>query len=127
MYNRRPYIAEGPILPGCAVVQGSAEKKVAAPGAGGVGDFIGVYPFEANETKKDGEEIGIVLHGTVKALAGGDVAAGKPAVLKDDESGELVAVPLAAGTYRTVGIFLEGGSEGQYVDVFVERGSITVA
>jgi hypothetical protein len=126
MNNRRPYIAESAIMPGCAVVQGSADNKVKAPGNNGTGDFIGVYPFEANEAKAPKEEIGIVLHGVVKALAGGTVAAGKKAVLKSDTSGSLVVLPSAAGAYSIVGTFLEGGSAGDYVDVLIERGNITV-
>ena len=126
MINRRPYIAESAVNPGCAVVQGSADNKVKAPSSTGEGDFIGVYPYEANETKNANEEIGIVLHGQVKVLAGGNVVAGKPGRLKNDASGSFVALPATAGTYRTVGIFLEGGAAGEYVDFFVERGSVTV-
>ena len=126
MINRRGYIAESDVKPGCAVVQGSADNEVKAPGTDGEGDFIGIYSFEDNETKTPGEEIGIVLNGVVKAFAGGDVSAGKPAILKDDDSGSLVAVPAAAGEYRTVGIFLESGHAGEYVDFLVERGSVSV-
>ncbi|MCL2128255.1 MAG: hypothetical protein FWH38_08370 [Treponema sp.] len=126
MINRRPYIAETAIKPGCAVVQGSADNKVRAPDSEGKGNFIGLYPFEANETKAPNEEIGIVLHGVAKAVAGGPVAAGKKAILKADESGSLVVLPDAAGKYSTVGIFLEGGSSGDYVDVLIERGNIKI-
>jgi len=126
MVNRRPYIAESAVKPGCAVVQGSADNKVKAPGSNGAGDFIGLYAYEANEKKEAGEEIGIVLHGVAKALAGGTVAAGKKAILKADASGSLVVLPSAAGAYNTVGTFLEGGSSGDYVDVLIERGNITV-
>jgi len=107
-------------------VQGSADNKVKAPDGMGAGDFIGIYPYEANEKKAVGEEIGIALHGVAKALAGGNVSAGKTAVLKGDASGSLVAMPLAAGQYATVGTFLEGGSAGEYVDVLIARGSATV-
>jgi len=124
MINRRPYIAESAIKPGCAVVQGSADNKVKVPGANGAGDFIGLYPFEANEEKNANENVGVILHGVGKALAGGNVAAGKKAIMK--ESGSLVVLPEAAGKYNTVGTFLESGSIGDYVDVLVERGNITV-
>jgi hypothetical protein len=127
MINRRPYIAEGAIKPGTAVVQGSADNKVKAPGEDGSGDFIGVYPWEANEAKAAGDPVGIALHGVVKALAGGNVVAGKKAVLKADASGSFVEASAAAGQHDTVGLFLEGGSAGEYVDLLVERGSITVA
>jgi hypothetical protein len=126
MINRRPYITESVIKPGCAVVQGSADNKVKAPGADGAGDFIGLYAYEANEEKKEGEAIGIVLHGVAKAVAGGTVAAGKKAILKADTSGSLVVLPTAAGNYSIVGTFLEGGSSGDYVDVLIERGSIKI-
>ena len=126
MNNRRPYIAESVIKPGCAVVQGTADNQVKAPGASGAGDFIGLYPFEANEEKGIGESVGIILHGVTKALAGGTVAAGKKAILKADTSGSLVVLPTTAGKYETIGVFLESGSAGDYVDVFVERGSVAV-
>ena len=126
MINRRPYIAESAVKPGCAVVQGSADNKVKAPGANGAGDFIGIYPFEANEEKKADDAIGIVLHGVAKVLAGGTVTAGKLAILKSDTSGSLVVLPEAAGKYRTVGLFLEGGSAGEYVDMLVAHGNATV-
>jgi hypothetical protein len=127
MINRRPYVAESAINPGCAVVQGSADNKVKAPGSGGSGDIIGLYPYEANEAKASGDPVGIVLHGVVKVLAGGTVAAGKKAILKADTSGSLVVLPTAAGQYNTVGTFLEGGSAGDYVDLIVERGSVTIS
>ena len=126
MLNRRAYIAESAVTPGCAVVQGSADNKVKAPANNGAGDFIGVFSWEANEAKVAGDEIGIVLHGLAKVAAGGNVAAGKPGILKGDASGTIVALPATAGNYKTVGIFLEGGSTGEYVDFFVERGSVTV-
>ena len=126
MINRRPYIAEGAIKPGTAVVQGNADNTVKAPGAAGAGDFIGVYPWEANEAKSDGDPVGIVLHGVVKVLAGGTVAAGKKAVLKADTSGSFIVLPDADGQYSTVGTFLEGAAAGGYVDLIVERGSVTI-
>jgi hypothetical protein len=126
MINRRPYLAESVIRPGCAVVQGTLDNQVKAPGENGGGDFIGLYPFEANESKAPREEVGIVLHGVAKALAGGNVAAGKKAVLKSDESGSLVVMPEDEGQYNTAGTFLEGGSAGEYVDVMIERGSVTI-
>jgi hypothetical protein len=122
MLNRRPYIAESEIKPGCAVVQGSADNKVR--GADGAGDFIGLYAFEANENKSVGEEIGIVIAGVAKALAGGTVTAGKTAVL--NASGALVNLPDAAGQYSTVGVFLESGFAGEYVDVLIARGCATI-
>jgi hypothetical protein len=99
MINRRPYVAEGAINPGTAVVQGSADNTVKAPGANGAGDFIGVYPYEANEPKAAGDPVGIVLHGVVTALAGGTVAAGKKS---DPESRRLRFLCGSAGSRRPV-------------------------
>jgi hypothetical protein len=127
MINRRPYVAESAIKPGCAVAQGSADNKVKAPGSDGAGDFIGVYPWEANEARDAGDPVGIVLHGVAKVLAGGTVAAGKKAVLKADDSGAFEVLPDAEGRHNTVGLFLESGSAGDYVDMIVERGSVTIA
>ena len=126
MVNRRPYIAGSDIKPGTAVVQGSADNQVTAPDNNGKGDFIGLYSFEANEKKAAGDSVGIVLHGVAKAVAGGTVAAGKKAILKADTSGALVVLPDTPGKYSTVGTFLEGGSSGDYVDVLIERGNITI-
>jgi len=126
MLNRRSYVAESAIMPGTAVVQGSADNKVKAPGKNGEGDFIGLFAFEANEVKKEGDPVGIVLHGVAKALAGGTVAAGKKAILKGDTSGALVVLPEAAGSYVTAGVFLESGVNGEYVDVLIERGSVKI-
>ncbi|MCL2608504.1 MAG: hypothetical protein FWD94_01175 [Treponema sp.] len=125
MAERRAYVAGTAINPGTAVVQGGADNEARAPGKDGKGDFLGLYAWEANEPKAKGEAVGIVLSGTCKALAGGNVAAGKPAAVKADDSGSLV-VPAEKGTHAAVGIFLESGSPGEYVDVLVARGSATV-
>jgi hypothetical protein len=126
MINRRPYVLESEIKPGTAVVQGSGDHAVKAPGVNGEGDFIGVYSWEANEARSAGDSAGIVLHGVAKVQAGGTVAAGKWAVLKADASGTFVVMPETEGRYNTAGIFLEGGSAGEYVDLFVQRGSVTI-
>lgn len=123
---RRPYRTETAVNPGAGVVQGSAENTVKAPGAGGAGNFIGVYAFEANAPKEAGDEVGIVLSGVAQVLAGGAVNAGKKAVLKGDASGSFVELPGAAGVYATCGTFLQSGSAGEYVDMVVERGSVTI-
>jgi hypothetical protein len=123
---RRPYIAESAILPGTGVVQGSAENKVKAPGEDGSGDFIGVYAWEANHVKEVGDEAGIALSGVVKVRAGGNVTAGKKAVLKNDETGTFVGIGTAAGQYNTCGTFLQSGVAGEYVDMVIERGSVTI-
>jgi hypothetical protein len=123
---RRPYISESAIKPGAGVVQGSAENKVKAPGANGAGDFIGVYPFEANEPKEAGDEIAVALDGVVQVVAGGTVNAGKKAKLKGDTSGAFIEVPASAGTYAACGMFLQSGSTGEYVDMIIERGSVSV-
>jgi hypothetical protein len=122
----RPYITETEIEPGTGVVQGSEENKVMHPDTDGSGDFIGVYAFEANAPKTGDDQIGIVLSGAVKVIAGGTVNAGKKAVLKADESGRFVELPSAGGQYNTCGIFLQSGASGEYVEMFVERGSVTI-
>jgi hypothetical protein len=123
---RRPYLAESKIEPGTGVVQGSEENKVTAPGDEGEGDFIGVYAFEANERKEIGDQIGIAISGVAKILAGADVLAGKKAVLKADDSGKFINVPEAAGQYAICGTFLQNGLIGEYVDMIIERGSVTI-
>jgi hypothetical protein len=123
---RRPYITETAIQPGAGVIQGSTEGKVKAPGAGGSGDFIGVFAWEANEAKSAGEEVGIAITGVVKVLAGGTVNAGKKAVLKADTTGAFIGVGSAAGQYSTCGTFLQSGVAGEYVDMIVERGGVTI-
>jgi hypothetical protein len=123
---RRAYRTETAVNPGTGVVQGSAENKVKAPGAAGAGNFIGVYAFEANAPKGAGEEIGVVLSGIAQVLAGGTVNAGKRAVLKGDVSGAFIEAPTAAGQYAVCGTFLQSGSAGEYVDMIVERGSVTI-
>jgi hypothetical protein len=123
---RRPYITESAILPGTGVVQGSEQGKVKAPSAGGSGDFIGVFAWEANEAKETGAGVGIAITGVVKALAGGTVNAGKKAVLKSDTTGAFVEAGDEPGQYATCGVFLESGVAGEYVDMIVERGSVTI-
>jgi hypothetical protein len=107
-------------------VQGSAENKVKAPGANGSGDFIGVYAFEANAPKEADEEVGIAIAGVAQVLAGGNVSAAKKAVLKGDSSGAFIELPEAAGRYAVCGTFLQSGSADEYVDMIIERGSVTI-
>ena len=126
MSERRPYIVEGEIQPGTGVVQGSSETHISAPDSDGSGDFIGVYPFESNEKKEDGEHAGIVLYGPAKVLAGGTVTAGKFAVLKGDASGSFINCPDTEGQYNTCGKFLQSGVENEYVDMLVLPGSVTI-
>lgn len=122
---RRPYTAESVINAGCGVVQGSEEGKVKRPGANGSGDFIGVYAFEANQAKAKGDQVGIAIAGVVKVRAGDAVSAGKKATLKADTSGTFIDVPATVGVHSTCGTFLQSGSAGEYLDMIVERGSVT--
>jgi hypothetical protein len=108
------------------VVQGSEENKITTPGDEGEGDFIGVYAFEANDRKEAGDQVGIAISGVAKILAGANVLAGKKAVLKPDNSGEFITLPEAAGQYATCGTFLQTGASGEYVDMIIEHGSVTV-
>jgi hypothetical protein len=123
---RRPYIAESAIKPGCGVAQGSEDKKVAVS-ADGTGAFIGVYAFADNKAMGVGDPVGIALSGVVKVLAGDAVSAGIKAVLKGDNSGAFTNLPETAGIYATCGTFLESGADGEYVDMLIEHGSVTVA
>jgi hypothetical protein len=117
----RPYSAESVINPGCAVVQGTADGKVAVSDDG-TGDFLGVYAYDPHYSAKGvGEMVGVTLTGVVPVLLGGTVHAGKKAALKDDDSGTFVE---AAEGQSTCGLFLQGGSSGEYVDLLIERGSI---
>ena len=125
MINRRPYVAQSAIAPGSAVIQGTADNAVTAP-ADEKADILGVYPFEANEAAAQ-DRIGIVLGGVVKVIAGGTASAGKKAVLSKTKLGAFEDVPATAGTYKTCGIFLESGAAGEYIDMYIERGVITVA
>ena len=125
MINRRPYVAQSAIAPGSAVVQGTTDNAVTAP-ADEKADVLGVYPFEANEAAAQ-DRIGIVLGGVVKVIAGGTASAGKKAVLSKTKLGAFEDVPATAGTYKTCGIFLESGAAGEYIDMYIERGVITVA
>jgi hypothetical protein len=126
MIHRRPYIAQSGIVPGSAVVQGTADNAVKSP-ADEKADILGVYPFESNGKAESGDHIGIALGGVVKVVLGGKATAGKKAVLSKTKLGAFQDVPTTAGTYTTCGIFLESGDEGEYIDLYLERGAVTVA
>lgn len=128
MINRRPYIAESDIKSGCGVVQGSADNKVKAPTAEG-DSFIGVYAFESNDAKAQDDRVGIVISGIAKVLLADNATAGKKAVFStaSGKAGAFADVPEEDGEYATCGLFLESGVAGEYVDMFVERGTVTVA
>ena len=122
----RSYVAEGPVSRGAAVVRGTGENQVALPGVGGAGDFLGIH--DALRNTRDavgGEHVGVTPGGLAKALVGGTATAGKRAVIVE-ATGALQNVPVAVGTYETVGVFLEDGAAGELVDVWVERGQVTV-
>lgn len=125
MINRRPYVAQSAIAPGSAVIQGTVDNAVTAP-ADEQADMLGVYPFEANEAAAKQDRIGIALGGVVKVVAGGTASAGKKAVLSKDKLGAFEDVPATAGDYKTCGIFLESGAAGEYIDMYIERGVVTV-
>jgi hypothetical protein len=124
----RPYIAETDINAGCGVVQGSKENAVKKPADDGSGDFIGVFAYDPHIPNREaGEHIGIALAGVVKVRAGGNVTAGKRAVLKADASGTFINLPAAAGEYSICGLFLQSGEADEYVEMIIERGGVTVA
>ena len=124
----RPYIAETNINAGSGVVQGVKENAVRCPGEDGSGDFIGVFAYDPHiPNRESGEHIGVALTGVVKVRAGGNATAGKRAVLKTDASGTFIDLPDEAGAYSTCGTFLQSGEADEYVEMLIERGSITVA
>jgi hypothetical protein len=124
----RAYVAETDINAGCGVVQGSKENTVKKPAANGAGDFIGVFAYDPHIPGREaGEHIGIALTGVVKVRAGGNVTAGKRAVLKADASGTFIVLPAAAGAYSLCGTFLQSGGADEYVEMLIERGNVTVA
>jgi hypothetical protein len=123
-----PRIAETAILAGTGVVQGANENAVKCPAANGSGDYVGVFAYDPKKPQTDaGETVGVVLSGVVKVRAGGNVTAGKKAVLKTDNSGKFINLPTAAGTYQVCGLFLQSGEADEFVEMMVERGSATVA
>jgi hypothetical protein len=116
----RPYRAESIINPGCGVVQGTADGQVTVSD-NGAGDFLGVYAYDPHYSAKAvGDKVGVTLTGVVPVLAGGTVHAGKKAALKADSSGTFVE---ADKGQATCGLFLQGGSAGEYVDLLIERGN----
>ncbi|MBN2546560.1 MAG: hypothetical protein JXB50_12240 [Spirochaetes bacterium] len=124
MKYERPYKAGSPMVPGYAAAQGSDDNTVIP--ADGSNDFIGAYEFENQRADKlVGENLGVVVSGLAKVIAGGDVTAGKKAVV--NAGGKFINCPATAGTYKTVGTFLESGSLDQYVDIIIERASVTVS
>jgi hypothetical protein len=123
----RPYTTETGVNAGCGVVQGSVENLVGCHGTDGSGDFIGVFAYDPHIPGREaGEHIGIALTGVVKVRAGGNVTAGKRAVLKADASGTFIDLPSDAGVYSVCGTFLQSGEADEYVEMIIERGSVTV-
>jgi hypothetical protein len=123
----RPYIAETDISAGTGVVQGAKENAVKKPAGNGSGDFIGVFAYDPHIPGREaGEHIGIALSGVVKVRAGGNVTAGKRAVFKADASGTFIDLPSAAGVYPVCGTFLQSGEADEYIEMIIERGSVTV-
>lgn len=124
----RPYVTETELLQGTGVVQGAADNKVRCPDADGSGDFIGVFAYGPRiAAKAAGESVGIALSGVVKARAGASVTAGKKAVLKADASGAFINLPESAGAYQICGLFLQSGEADEFVEMIVERASVTIA
>jgi hypothetical protein len=112
------------------VVQGSADNKVKASAAtADAAHFIGVFEFDRDADKADGDPVGIALDGVVKVLLAGNATAGGKAILTTVATNvsAFADVPADAGTYYTCGVFLESGTAGQYIDMLIERGSVTVA
>ena len=115
-------------MPEIGAVQGAKENAVKKPAADGSGDFIGVFAYDPHiPSREAGEHTGIALTDIVKVRAGGNTTAGKRAVLKADRSGTFADLPSAAGVYSVCGTFLQSGEADEYVEMIIERGSVTVA
>jgi hypothetical protein len=125
--EKRSFVAESALTPGYAAVFGVAENAATAPAAGGAGVFAGVFAAKSDPVAvAAGDHVTLVLHGPCKVVAGGAVSKGDTATLKTDVTGKLVKAPTAVGKYATCGFFLEDGADGDYVDFFVQRGSLTI-
>lgn len=123
MKYERPYKAGGTIKPGYAVTPGADENTIVT--ADNDDDFLGVYEFENQRADRvAGDNLGVVIGGPAKVSAGGNVTNGKKAVV--DTDGQFINCPATPGRYATVGTFLESGILDEYVDLFVERGSVTI-
>jgi len=123
MKYERPYIAEEDINVGRAVAAGSADNT-AVQGADD-NDFIGVYEYESQRiAKAEGEHFSCVISGPAKVEAGASVTRGSKAVV--DADGRFINCPTDAGEYDTVGTFLESADVNEFVDMMVERGSVTI-
>jgi hypothetical protein len=123
----RPFAAAARILAGTGVVRAETENGVTHPGEDGGGDYIGVFSYDPKKPEIEaGASAGIVLSGVVQVRTGGRVFAGKRAVLAPDATGRFVCVPDGAGTFPICGLFLQNADEDEYVEMFVERGSVTI-
>ncbi len=115
--------------PGQAVVFGSEEGFVGAPGAGGAGLPAGIYSALDNgkAVRPNTEEaVPVTMSGLAKVVVKESVDYGQFAVATD-ESGELSGWTPAAGESRVVyGMFLEGGAAGEFVDLLVNIQRVTV-
>jgi hypothetical protein len=126
MKYERPYKVKGEIKPGYACAQDSDENSVVL--ANGTNDYLGPYEFENQRLEKkesNNDNLSIVLTGVAKVIAGATVRAGKRAII--NSAGKYVELPTNPGTYKTAGLFLEGGNADEYVDLFVERGTVVIS
>lgn len=123
----RPFIAATTILAGTGVVQGSRENTVTHPDVDGSGDYIGVFAYDPKKPEIEaGASVGIALSGVVLVRTGDKVFAGKKATLKPDASGTFIEVTEDTGTHQVCGLFLQNGDGDEYVEMLVERGSVTI-
>lgn len=85
------------------------------------GEFIGVYGFENGKiTKNPGDNIGVVINGgPVKVLVDTNVKFGGKAIMGNN--GAFSQMPNDSGVYFVVGMFLEDGQAGDYVEMLVEK------
>lgn len=119
----RNCVAVTEIKPGQWVKE-SGDNKV---GTNIEGEFIGVYGFENGKvTKKTGDNLGVVIQGgPVKVLVDSNVSFGDKAIL--GSNGSFSIMPNTSGVYFVVGMFLEDGQAGDYVEMLVEKYQMYIA
>lgn len=110
-------ICETDVKVGEGVVFGSEQNRCKV----GSGSFLGAYDAESSTAYdlKAGDHVPVRVDGVVLVRLGGDATAGTAAVCKADGSFENVAE--TAGTHPCVGLFLETGVTGEFVNMIIDR------
>jgi hypothetical protein len=110
-----PFIAEGALTRGMAVMAGTAYPQVKVT----TGANVQIIGFVLNDAAS-GQEVAVhpVTDGSAKckAIAGANVTRGS-AVMAEGNDGRLKDLVIAATIQYGVGIALEAGSDGQLIDI----------